>query len=249
MTKAYKIALFTIEMLLSVVFLTLTIMFTVASIHNIKMNDDIKAFIDSATFEFQEGNTYYYVVETTGLDTPTIDNEKAYAPLLGATGDIFLMPQSRMSYFPFFAEFVSYLFGGHAGIVIDDGKRLVEAMGGSPGESHVYNYSTDLYTEERMVVGLRVKASKEEREQAANNAQALVGKNYNYLFVLNTEDNYYCTDVCSRVYGKEFGMNYNIDTNGFHVSLQDLYRSEDTYITFVKYKVGNETHIYYLKNK
>ena len=248
MTKAYKIALFSIEMLFSVVFLILTIMFIVASIHNIKMNEDVKEFIDSATFEFQEGNTYYYVVETTGLDTPTINNENFSDPLLGATGDIFLMPQSRMDYVPFFAEFVSYLFGGHAGVVIDDGKRLIEAMGGNPGESYVYNYSTDLYTEERTVIGLRVKATIEEREQAAINAQKLVGKDYNYLFVLDTEDNYYCTDVCSRVYGKEFDMNYNIDTNGFHVSLQDLFRSEDTYITFVKYKIGSETHIYYLKN-
>ena len=249
MSKTYNVVLFSIEMLFSLVFLTLTIMFIVASVHNIKMNEEIKEFIDKATFEFQDGSTYYYTVETEGLDCPTINTSNSANPILGTTGDIFLMPQSRMNYVPFFAEFVSFLFGGHAGVIIDNGNRIVEAMGGSANEGYVFNYSTDLYSEERTIIGIRVNATKEERETAAANAISLVNKKYNYLFVLNTDGNYYCTDLCSRVYGEEFGMNYNIDTNGFHVSLQDLFRSNDTYITFVKYKIGNQTHIYYLKNK
>jgi hypothetical protein len=249
MGKAYKIAIFTFEMIFSLVFLILSIMFTIASIHNIKMTEEIKDFIDRATFEFQEGNNYYYTVEVDNLESPTINITNPNEPILGKDGDIFLMPQSRMDYVPLFAEFVSYLFGGHAGVVTDDGENLVEAMGGSSSESFVYKWETDLYSEERTVVGLRVNCSLDERKQAAKNALSLVSKNYNYLFIFNTLDSYYCTDICSRVYGKEFGMKYNIDTNGFHVSLQDLFRSKDTYISFVKYKVGNETHIYYLKNK
>ena len=249
MTKGYKIAVFTIEMIFSFVLLVLSIMLIVASIHNIKMTEEVKEFIDSATFEFKEGNNYYYTVEADYLDSPVIDTTNPYSPTLGNTGDIFLMPQSRMDYVPLFAEFVSYLFGGHAGVIIDGGNRLIEAMGGSSAESFVYNWSNDLYDEERTIIGMRVNCSVEERKQAALNAMSLVGKNYNYLFIFNTFNSYYCTDLCSRVYGKEFGMEYNIDTNGFHVSLQDLFRSKDTYITFVKYKIGDETHIYYLKNK
>ena len=248
MIKLYRIVLFTFEMLFSLVFLIFTIMFIVASIHNIKMTEDIKVFIDSAKFEYQDGNTYYYVVETEGLDVPVLNINNSNSPTLGYTGDIFLMPQSRMDYIPLFAQFVSTLFGGHAGVFVDDARFIVEAMGGTPEESYVYKYYNDTFEEERTVIGMRVNASLEERLQAAENAKTLVGKNYNYLFILNTLDSYYCTDVCSRIYGKEFGMNYNIDTNWFHVSVQDLFRSNDTYITFVKYKVGNETHIYYLKN-
>ncbi len=247
MSKAFKIASFTIEMLFSLVFLIFTIMFIVASIHNIKMTEEIKNFINSAKFEEQVDDTFYYVVDTDKIDTPSIQKTNRN-PYLGDTGDIFLMPQSRMEYFPFFAEFVSFLFGGHAGVITNQGNRLVEAMGGSSSEGYVYDFSTDLYTEERTVVGMRVRASVEERKQAAINAISLVGKTYNYLFIFNTKNSYYCTDLCSRVYGKEFGMNFNIDTNGFHVSLQDLFRSNDTYITFVKYKIGDQTHIYYLKN-
>lgn len=251
--KAYDIAVFSIEMFFSLLLLIISIMFIVASIHNIKMTEEIKEFINSATFELESNNTYYYTVECDDLDVEVINrnkiNENLYGiPKLGNTGDLFLMPQSRMEYFPFFSEFVSFLFGGHAGVVIDGGKRLIEAMGGSIDDGFIYNEPADLYDEERTVVGLRVDTSKETREQAAQNALSLVGKKYNYFYIFNTRNAYYCTDVCNRIYGKEFGMDYRIDTNGFHVSLQDLFRSKDTYITFVKYKQGDKTYIYYLKN-
>ena len=83
MGKAYKIAIFTIEMIFSVVFLILSIMFTIAAIHNIKMTEEIKDFIDSATFEFQEGNNYYYTVEVDNLESPTIDITNPNEPILG----------------------------------------------------------------------------------------------------------------------------------------------------------------------
>ena len=167
-------------------------------------------------------------------------------PTLGAIGDLFVMPESRINYIPFSAEFITYLFGGHAGVVVSD-TMIVEAMGGSKPQMFVFKNYTDLFTEERTVVGLRVNASKEERSQAALNAKTLIGKRYNYWFILNTKDNYYCSDLCSRIYGEEFGMEYQIDTNGFHVSIQDLFRSRDTSITFVKYVKDGKTYIYYLK--
>ena len=247
--KIYNILLFSVEMIFSLVLLIISIMFIVASIHNIKMTESIKEFINSATFETEVDGTYYYIVESDKITEDTIIRENVTdKPKLGNTGDIFLMPQSRMDYIPFFAEFVSYLFGGHAGVVIENGKRLIEAMGGSSDEGFVFNQPTDLHSESRTVVGVRVDASLTEREQAAQNALSLVGEKYNYLFIFNTLNAYYCTDVCNRVYGKEFGMNYSIDTNGFHVSLQDLFRSKDTFITFVKYKQGDKTYVYYLKN-
>lgn len=244
----YKIVMFSFEMIFSLLLLILSIMFTMASIHNINMTEEIKSFINSATFEFEDDNTYYYYVECDDIDETTITIKENNDPILGKTGDIFLMPQSRMEYVPFFSQFVSYLFGGHAGVVIDDGKHLVEAMGGSSDQGFVYNENTDLYEEERTVVGMRVNASIEERQQAAKNALSIVGGKYNYLFIFNTKNAYYCTDICARVYGSEFDMDYNLDTNGFHTSLQDLFRSKDTRITFVKYKIDGKTYIYYLKN-
>ena len=249
--KISKIVLFCLEIFFSLVVLIISIMFTIASIHNINMTEKIKEFIDSCEFEFESNGTYYYCLESDTIDEDTITlnkiNDNLYgSPVLGMPGDIFLMPQSRMEYFPFFSEFVSYLFGGHAGVVVENNK-IVEAMGGSSDLSYIYLEPTDLYIEERTVVGIRVDATSEERKQAVSNAMSLVGKNYNYWFIFNTKNSYYCTDLCSRIYGSQFGMNYNIDTNGFHVSLQDLFRSKDTNITFIKYIKDGKTYIYYLK--
>ena len=169
-------------------------------------------------------------------------------PTLGGVGDLFVMPQSRMDFIPFSMEFITYLFGGHAGVVAPNNK-LIEAMGGSSDDMYVNENSTDLFYEERTVVGLRVKTSLENRYKAVESAKTLVGKAYNYLFVLNTKDHYYCTDICHRIFSKEFGQDLSLDTNGFHVSSQDLIKSKDVFITYVKIVSGDETHVYYLKNR
>ena len=248
-----KITIYVIEMFLLLIITTLAIMFTAASIDNIRVQNQIKEFINDATFERQVGNIKFYYIESDEIDEDTItlnysSTGSMMNPTLGATGDLFVMPESRIDVIPFSMEFITYLFGGHAGVIIDN-NMIVEAMGGTSNEMFVFKNYTDLFTEERTVVGLRVKdATKEERIKAANNANSLVGKPYNMLFVLNTKDRYYCTDLCHRIYSKEFGQRFKIDKNGFHVSCQDLIKSDETMITFVKIKEKGITHIYYLKN-
>ena len=251
--KIFQITGFIFEMLALLVIFTLSIMFCCASIDNIKMQNQIKDFIEQATFEFEANNVRYYYIECDDLDEEVLtinynSNGVASRPTLGAPGDLFVMPESRMDYIPFSMEFITYLFGGHAGVVIENNK-IIEAMGGASDQMYVFENPTDLFYEERTVVGLRVVGStKEERMRACENARSIIGKPYNMLFVLNTKDRYYCTDICNRIYSKEFGLDYKIDKNGFHVSCQDLMKSKDTMITYVKIVDGKTTHIYYLKN-
>lgn len=251
--KIFQITGFVFEMLGLLIVLTLAIMFCVASFENISMQNEIKEFIESATFEMEENNVRFYYIPCDDLEEDTITinyafNGKMVNPTLGAPGDLFVMPESRMDYVPFSMEFITYLFGGHAGVVSYNGK-IIEAMGGSSDQMYVFENPTDLFYEGRTVVGLRVKnATKEEKIKALNAAKSIIGKPYNMLFVLNTKDRYYCTDICNRIYSKEFGGRFKIDTNGFHVSCQDLIKSKDTMITYVKIVEGDITHIYYLKN-
>ena len=125
------------------------------------------------------------------LDEETItikepDGRFFESPDLGTAGDIYVMPQSRIEYFPMLSSFISYLFGGHAGVITEN-QMLVEAMGGTSEEGYVYWYNTDLLREERTVIGLRVDAPIEDRKQASSNAMSLVGKKYNYWFIFNTK--------------------------------------------------------------
>ena len=250
--KIFQITGFVFEMIGLLILTTLSIMFFIASIDNMKLQTRIKKFVNSATFEMQSGNTCYYYVESDELDCETIklnyySNGNLANPTLGNVGDMFVMPQSRIDYVPFSMEFITYLFGGHAGINVEHNK-LVEAMGGSADAMFINLNPSDLFYEERTVVGLRVKAPIEDRMKAVETAKSLVGKPYNYLFVLNTKDRYYCTDICHRIFSDEFGLDYSIDTNGFHVSCQDIMKSDDVFITYVKIVKDGKTHIYYLKN-
>ena len=250
-SKIYQIALFSFEMIcLSIIFIV-CMLFTVASISNMLMSKRVKDFIDSATFEREMNDIRYYSVECDDLDEETIvikepDGRFFESPDLGTAGDIYVMPQSRIEYFPMLSSFISYLFGGHAGVITEN-QMLVEAMGGTSEEGYVYWYNTDLLREERTVIGLRVDAPIEDRKQASSNAMSLIGKKYNYWFIFNTKDKYYCMDICSRIYSKQFGLDYKLDSNGFHVTVQDLFHNKNTKISFVKYIHGDKTYIYYLK--
>ena len=123
--KIFKITFYVIEMLLLLVVTTLAIMFTAASIDNIKTQNQIKEFIKDATYERQVGNIKFYYIESDEIDEPTITLNYSTTgnmmnPTLGAPGDIFIMPESRIDVIPFSMEFITYLFGGHAGIVLEN---------------------------------------------------------------------------------------------------------------------------------
>lgn len=252
MNKTLEIVKFSFECIFYLLITIISIMFIWASITNIAFSEKVKDFIDSAEFEEERDNVIYYTVKDKTITEDTIykkdyEDNMFEPPVLGAPGDIFVMPQSRMEVVPFFSQFITYLFGGHGGVVSDN-EQLIEPMGGTIEENSVYLNETDLYSEERTVIGLRVNASKEDKEKALQTAKGLVGKSYNYWYIFNTKDSFYCTDICSRIYSKEFGLNYKLDKNGFHTTVGDLFFSKDTNISFVKYKHNGKTYIYYFKN-
>lgn len=257
--KSINVILLVLESLFSLVFMTLCIMFVVSTCENISVQEKLKDFINKGVFEQEvNGDTRIYAVYTDEVVDDTIII-KPNSVELGTPGDIFIMPQSRVTNIFTVSGFITYLFGGHAGIVSYDATYnrnvLVEAMGATAEESYVYaNYfgteDYDLYKpEERTVYGLRVKGRTADFEKAYKYALTRVGYSYNYLYVLDTKDKYYCTDLCSRVYGAENDLNYNLNEDGLYVSTQDLYRSKDTYLTYFKYVDNGIIYIYYLKTR
>ena len=224
-------------------------------IENMIIQEEVKDFINSAEFVSENGAYVYYAVYTDELIEPTITFDEYNVPNLGYTGDIFLMPKSNMDMLPFTAQFIGFYFGGHAGIVGYDEKRLtneaVEALGGASDETYIdYDLFSDvLRPEKRNVIGMRGKAPLEDREKAWEYAKTLNGKPYNYLFIVDNKDKYYCTDLCARVYGKEAGLDYNLEWNGFATSTQDIALSKDTYISYIKIMKDDKYYIYYLANR
>lgn len=239
-----------LETFFSIVIWIVGLVTFVACIENICIQNRVKAFMAQGEYEETIDNTIIYAVksdfpveETIKISETSID--------LGMAGDMFIMPQSRIDVALFSDNFITYLFGGHAGVnALDDygNPILIEAMGGGAEEAYVLDTGyPDLYSEDRSVIGLRVKASYLEREKAWKYAKTLVGKPYNYAFLFNTANSYYCTDLCSRIYGREASLPYQLDWNGFATSTQDLFLSKDTYISYFKYVSNGKTYIYYLK--
>ena len=236
-----KIFLTTVETVFSVFVVILGLLFIISTFENILIQEEMKNFINSCTFEEQIDNTYFFSLEDEG--NSHIEKEKR---VLGKSGDIFVMPQSRMEVFPFFSKFVTCLFGGHSGLVYDD-RFIIEAMGGTVQDGYVFFNSSDLYSEERTVIGLNVKTTDANKQKAIDYAYSKIDYKYNFLYIFDNFNKYYCTDLCSRSFGKENDLNLNLNKDGLFVSTQDLLLSDNTEISFIKIKDGEKVYIYYKK--
>ncbi len=149
------------------------------------------------------------------------------------------------------------MFLGHSSInYTDDGSNMYEVVGNSsnPDLNVVLDSINDWHhligsENSPYIVGLRIKnTTEEQRDKMVEYAEAQVGKKYNYTFIFNKLNTYYCTDLVSRS-AKHAGININYDY--FATTGNDMIASKNTYIFFLKETVvvdGKTRHnVYYLK--
>ncbi len=250
--KIYKIFNFFIIFLLS--FFSLAAILTIdATIENIIVERQLVEFMNKGVEVGKHSNfTFYEVVIEEELTTPVLSFTESGNPYLATPGDIFVLRESSLTSIPLAAEFITYYFGGHSGIVYDE-DFLIETTGMelNPELNKVIKNKNDVFFRPERVssVGLRVKATEEEIESAVNFAESTIGLPYNYSFVFNRKNSFYCTDLVSRSYGKEAGLNFNLDKDGIATSCNDLIISKDTFITYYLVYEGYNKHLYYAVNK
>jgi hypothetical protein len=107
-------------------------------------------------------------------------------------------------------------------------------------------------------VGLRVKhISEEQLDDVIDFSQDLVDRDtiYNFLFFLDMEYKYYCTDLVSRAYqhvltpeDEQRQYSEALNDDGFITSVNDLILSDDTYIVFYVEVIDDIVHIYHLED-
>lgn len=106
-------------------------------------------------------------------------------------------------------------------------------------------------------IGLRVKdVTEEQLDNLSDFGDTLANQAlYNYLFFLDMEYKYYCTDLISRAYQHvmaepEDQKNYStvLNDDGFITSVNDLILSNDTYITTYVEIIDEVVHIYHLED-
>lgn len=107
------------------------------------------------------------------------------------------------------------------------------------------------------IIGVRVKDITEEQiNGAVEYADDKVDKSlYNFLFFLDMNYKFYCTDLVSRAYQdvmvpKEEQKNYAkaLNDDRFITSVNDIVLSDETYIAFYFEVIDDVVHIYYLED-
>lgn len=236
-----------------ILFSLLSILTVDAVLENLSVDKQINEFMSKGIYSHNYRSFYFYeVLIEEELTTPSISFNSSGSPYVSTPGDIFILRESLAEIVPFSVQFITFYFGGHAGIVYDE-DTIIETTGMEPiaDNNKVITYRNNVFSrpEDVNTVGLRVKAPEEDIDKAMEYTMNTVDTKYNYSFIFNRKNSYYCTDLVSRSFGKEAGLNYNLDKDGIAVSCNDLIISTDTFITFYIQYQDDEKHVYYAVNE
>ncbi len=172
----------------------------------------------------------------------------------GSSGDILVSTQATLAG-PIVSGFISFYVGGHATVVTDNyvdyditstTYSAVEATGLNEGSNKAIITSRAYWTEKNPfseVIGLRVNMTESERKEVISNSIALVGDDYNYSFLFDTDKKSYCSDIVSKAFS-HIGINLNKDS--FATTIYDLIVADSTYISYYSYYDENIMYVYYL---
>jgi len=221
--------------------------------------DDFKSRGIFEKFSETENINYYrvpkeYEYEDTSRNIYNFDKK-----WIGSKSDIIITNRNPMREVPSLALTVGFLasnfYVGHATInSTDDGSRIYEVIGNSSDDN--YNVVIDSYNnwitsdagDTPIIIGLRIKnTTPEQRDKIIEYVALKEGMPYNFTFLFNRKNSFYCTDLVSRAIHSA-GINVNYDylaTTG-----NDMIVSKNVYITFYRELIVEngvqKYNIYYL---
>ena len=230
---------------------------TNAAVKNVHRSILLENFKSKGVFQedISTPTTRYYKIESD-------ENKEAFTKdgliYPGTSTDILVTTQVILTDNPLINNVVSFFVGGHAAFInptygdyqlgyIEGDKTTIEATGIGDGDNCSETFDLDYwatddpYTE---IVGLRAKLSDEKRREVTSICSSHIRDGYNYnLFMLDTVNKSYCTDIISKSYSK-VGINLNKD--GFITTNLDLLCSNDLYISYYHVYKKDVKYIYYL---
>lgn len=215
-------------------------------VENVTVTAELEEFMNKGIYQedISTSRIKYYKVpfaeNQEEIPAFTFDGENSYP---GSSGDIIVGLRSPFPDTAFIDPLITFFIGGHAAFCsyqFDDYKNTIETTdcfetAGISENKSVSEVSSRNYWEDEnyrtTYIGLRVKTSDENKRIVNNELLKNLGAPYNYSFIFNQEDSYYCSDYISRAYSK-VGVNLNKDMLG--VTIYDLIVSKDTYIFLYK---------------
>ncbi len=228
----------------------ISIMVIIITYKGIKTNSEINNFINRGEFVFEIDNVKYYKVsrkfdyedsrKVLNLNNPNF---------VGTKGDIYLTSRNPVAGSLILKKLSDLIWIGHAGMVInDDATKTIETTGNDVNNQNYVRildntWAKDSLENTKEYAVLRVKSiTEEDIDKVIETSIRKIGSNYNYLFLLNTKNKYYCTDLISRSYREN---NINISNGILATTGSDIILNNNTYLVYYRLRVTEGKSVYY----
>ena len=211
----------------------------------------INDFVERASLVYTSSDTEYYKIskEHEYEDTSSKIVDHYDSNNVGTTGDIYLTSTDWGS--SFFTKYIcERLRVGHCGIVYDEeANHLYEIVGNNGSNNVVKIYDNDWYNLNNFkeLIVLRVKnTNNEEKEKIKSYLDRIAGAKYNFFFIFHMKNRFYCTDLATETYKRNFKTNIN----KFFISTgSSMIKDDNTYLIYYKREVNKGSikyEVYYL---
>lgn len=216
-------------------------------VEKIIIDQEILEFKARGVFLSEDNDTSYYIV------SKKYDYEDTSRPILnmldlsslGSKGDILITNRNPLSESVIVGWISELTWIGHCALVSSaDGKQTIHIVGNqSRAENVVQEVENKWITwghDDQKIAMVRVKNISEEAiDKALDYARSKIGYPYNYTFLFNQSNSFYCSDLVSRSI-EEAGIKINYDnllTTG-----ADILVSKNTYLVYYREKkvINNE---------
>ena len=243
-----------ISLVLLVIMILFSVFITNGIIENGIVTSEINAFKNRAELFQVVGNTTYYTVKAKeGEDTSRHIKNNVNDRKIGAKGDIFVTSRNPLSESKVIGWISKLTWIGHTAIVYDDeGKETIEITGNLDPEENVVKVYTNTWINSTdttpQIALLRIKnTTDDQRQKIIDYAESKIGYGYNYTFLFNRENSFYCSDLVSRAAAyAEINVNYDY----LAATGSDIIVSPETYIVYyreTRYEKGKaKFFVYYL---
>jgi len=241
-----------------VILLLVIILFSVFMINgiieDISVRNQVEEFKSRGVYLDKSGSTKYFTVKAREGENTTRHIKDGISDYnVGSKADIYVTSRNPLGDSALIGWISKKTWIGHTALVYDDyGKKTIEITGSLSPEDNVVRIFPNTWISNAgqtpQVALLRIKDTTEkERQRIIEYAEKQMGKPYNYSFLFNRNNSFYCSDLVSRAVAS-VGINVNYDylaTTG-----SDMIVSPNTYLIYYQETIiidGVVTHeVYYL---
>lgn len=248
MNKKFKRTIFNVLLILiSIILISIILMAN----ENGQAVKEIDKFIERGVLIYTSEDTEYYKVSKK-YDYEDIESritDDYTSNYIGTTGDIYIVSTDWGS--SFITKYIcEKLRVGHCGIVYDENANTLYEIVGNQGKNNVvklYDNDWDYKSSFKEMSVIRVKnTNDEDKTKIKEYLDSIAGTKYNFFFLFHMKNRFYCTDLATETYKRNFKTNIN---NFFISTGSSMIKDTNTYLIYYKREVNKDNikyEVYFL---